>query len=97
MRIRTIRYLSAYSCKRTRFTIGVTNLSFITKLVSSFSKEEEGVALTEYLILLGIFIGGIIPSDDVPKLEEMGVTAVFGPGTNTEDIVSRIREVVLSG
>jgi methylmalonyl-CoA mutase C-terminal domain/subunit len=41
-----------------------------------------------------VFIGGIIPGADIPVLEKMGVAGVFGPGTNTEVIVVRIREMV---
>ena len=41
-----------------------------------------------------LFGGGIIPEDDVPKLKEMGVSAVFLPGTSTEDIVKYIRDNV---
>ena len=37
-----------------------------------------------------VLIGGIIPDDDVPALLEMGVSGVFGPGTNTQDIVQHI-------
>ncbi|MBK5571190.1 hypothetical protein [Ensifer sp. SSB1] len=37
--------------------------------VRAFAREEEGVALTEYLILLGLLIGGAI-------------TAVTAAGTN---------------
>jgi methylmalonyl-CoA mutase C-terminal domain/subunit len=42
-----------------------------------------------------IFIGGIIPDEDVPRLLELGVAGVYGPGTNTDDIVRDIREAVL--
>ena len=42
-----------------------------------------------------IFIGGIVPNDDVPALLEMGVTGVFGPGTSTEEIIAAIRGAVL--
>jgi methylmalonyl-CoA mutase C-terminal domain/subunit len=42
-----------------------------------------------------VLIGGIIPTDDIPKLMEMGVAEVFGPGTSTEKIVACIRETVL--
>jgi methylmalonyl-CoA mutase C-terminal domain/subunit len=38
-----------------------------------------------------LFGGGIIPEDDIPKLKEQGVSAVFLPGTSTEDIISFIR------
>ncbi len=37
-----------------------------------------------------VLIGGIIPDDDAPVLLEMGVSGVFGPGTNTQDIVQHI-------
>jgi len=40
---------------------------------------------------VGIFIGGIIPDEDVPKLKEMGVKGVYGPGTSTDLIVSDIQ------
>lgn len=38
-----------------------------------------------------IFAGGIIPSEDIPKLESMGVSKIFGPGTNTQDIIDFIK------
>ncbi len=41
-----------------------------------------------------IFIGGIIPDEDVPRLLEMGVAGVYGPGTLTDQIVQDIRQAV---
>jgi methylmalonyl-CoA mutase C-terminal domain/subunit len=38
-----------------------------------------------------IFGGGIIPDDDIPKLQGLGVTAIFTPGSSTQDIVQWIR------
>jgi len=35
-----------------------------------------------------VFGGGIIPADDLPELERLGVARVFTPGTPTRDIVS---------
>lgn len=43
---------------------------------------------------VGIFIGGIIPDEDVPVLMEMGVAGVYGPGTRTDDIVEDIQKFV---
>src|SRR5438270_9300223 len=37
---------------------------------------------------VGVLVGGIIPESDIPKLKEMGVAAVFGPGTAMPDIVA---------
>jgi len=41
-----------------------------------------------------VFIGGIIPDEDVPRLMEMGVVGVYGPGTLTDDIVKDVRRAV---
>lgn len=41
-----------------------------------------------------VIVGGIIPDDDVPALYEMGVSAVFGPGTSTEAIVEHINRAL---
>ncbi len=44
-----------------------------------------------------VFIGGIIPDEDVQKLLEIGVTGIYGPGTVTDNIVRDIRKAVLRG
>lgn len=41
-----------------------------------------------------VFLGGIIPTEDVSVMKEAGVAAVFGPGTRMEEIVSAIHDVV---
>jgi methylmalonyl-CoA mutase, C-terminal domain len=41
-----------------------------------------------------VFLGGIIPDEDVPRLMEMGVVGVYGPGTLTEDIIRDIQQAV---
>jgi methylmalonyl-CoA mutase C-terminal domain/subunit len=41
-----------------------------------------------------LLVGGIIPDEDVSALKEMGVSGIFGPGTNTEAIVTHIRGAV---
>lgn len=38
-----------------------------------------------------VFGGGIIPEEDVPELERIGVAAVFTPGAPTTDIVDWVR------
>lgn len=43
-----------------------------------------------------IFLGGIIPDEDVPQLKAMGITGIYGPGTSTEDIVREMRAAILS-
>jgi methylmalonyl-CoA mutase C-terminal domain/subunit len=41
-----------------------------------------------------VVTGGIIPDEDVPALNQMGIKGVFGPGTPTNEIVDFIRENV---
>jgi methylmalonyl-CoA mutase C-terminal domain/subunit len=41
-----------------------------------------------------VLVGGIIPDVDIDKLKEIGVAAVFQPGTPMDNIVSFIREHV---
>ena len=41
-----------------------------------------------------VVTGGIIPDEDVPTLNAMGIKGVFGPGTPTGEIVDFIRENV---
>jgi methylmalonyl-CoA mutase C-terminal domain/subunit len=40
------------------------------------------------------FAGGIIPDEDIPRLQEMGFQGVFGPGADTHDIIDFVRERV---
>jgi methylmalonyl-CoA mutase C-terminal domain/subunit len=40
-----------------------------------------------------LFLGGIVPDEDVPQLKAMGVTGVYGPGSSTDDIIKDIRAI----
>ena len=39
-----------------------------------------------------LFGGGIIPHEDLPKLEKLGFKGIFGPGASTLDIVEWVRK-----
>jgi methylmalonyl-CoA mutase C-terminal domain/subunit len=47
--------------------------------------KEKGV---EDMLVIG---GGIIPDEDVPALKACGIAEIFGPGTNTQDIIGFIK------
>ncbi len=51
--------------------------------------KEKGV-FNDIMVL----VGGVIPAKDFPKLKEMGVANVYGPGAITSDIVKFIKENV---
>jgi len=42
-----------------------------------------------------VYVGGIIPEEDVPALKEAGVYEVYGPGSSTEAMVESIRKAVV--
>ena len=41
-----------------------------------------------------LLAGGIIPLEDQPELEKMGLRGIFGPGATTGDIITFIQETV---
>lgn len=41
-----------------------------------------------------VWAGGIIPDEDVPALRQMGVQAVFGPGSPVSETVEFVRRAV---
>jgi len=42
-----------------------------------------------------VFVGGIIPKNDIPGLLDIGVYAVYGPGTDTQKASEEISNAVL--
>ena len=44
-----------------------------------------------------VFLGGIIPDEDVPALKGLGVAGIFGPGANTQEIADFIRRQLTGG
>jgi methylmalonyl-CoA mutase C-terminal domain/subunit len=62
------------------------HLELFPSIIEGLTKKGREDAL--------VIAGGIIPEDDIPALQQMGVKAVFGPGTSTEDIVRFIQKEV---
>jgi len=44
---------------------------------------------------VAVFVGGIIPEEDWPALKEIGVRAVYGPGTSTQQVIEDVSKLVL--
>ena len=59
------------------------HLTLVPRILEAL--KDEGAAD------IGVIVGGIIPEDDVPQLESMGVLGVFGPGTAIEEIAEFLR------
>jgi len=56
------------------------HLALVPKVIESLEEVDMGDVI--------ILLGGIIPDEDIPMLDEMGVRGIFGPGTSTQDIVA---------
>ncbi len=62
------------------------HLELIPRVIDALDAEGlEGVP---------VVAGGIIPEEDRPALLEMGVVAVFGPGSRTADIAALLRQTI---
>ena len=59
------------------------HLTLTKKILEQFEKQDLGKRL--------IIMGGVIPEEDIPKLKEMGVDAVFTSGTQIQEIATFIR------
>ena len=58
-----------------------------------FTEVTEGLKARDASDIL-LFGGGIVPDQDLPKLKEMGVGAIFTPGANTQDVVKYLEDEV---
>lgn len=41
-----------------------------------------------------VFLGGIIPDEDVTRLKAMGLAGVFGPGTSLDEVITAFRAAI---
>ena len=69
--------------------IGITSSLGQHLLVSSVLMDE----FSHNKVNIPVIIGGVIPSIDVPKLMDMGIKKVFGPGSTPEEAVSFISQM----
>jgi methylmalonyl-CoA mutase C-terminal domain/subunit len=68
--------------------------------ISSLSGEHLPVAeklselAREYKMeRVKLIFGGVIPEEDIPRLKELGVSEVFGPGTLKETIIQAVKSL----
>jgi methylmalonyl-CoA mutase, C-terminal domain len=61
------------------------HLTLFPRIIAAL--EAQGFGPDDLVILAG----GIIPDEDIPVLRELGIEAIFGPGTPTRELVAFIR------
>ena len=70
-------------------SLGGAHLSLSSELMAKAKQEE----LKERVVFQ---IGGVIPPEDVVRLQEVGFDGVFTPGTTSEEIILSIEESLSS-
>jgi methylmalonyl-CoA mutase C-terminal domain/subunit len=71
--------------------VDVIGLSILSGAHDSLFPKIMGLLREKKLDDVLVVAGGIIPEEDVPELKRMGVAEIFGPGTDTNDIVQFIK------
>jgi methylmalonyl-CoA mutase C-terminal domain/subunit len=69
--------------------IGISLLSGIHLGVA----DELMAGLQEADLAIPVVFGGVIPPADAAKVLKRGIAAVFGPGSNPDEIVSTVRKL----
>ena len=65
------------------------HMTLFPKVVQLLREKDAGEVF--------VFGGGIIPRDDIPKLEEAGIERIFTPGATTTEIVAWLRQRLGAG
>jgi len=74
--------------------VDVVGLSILSGAHNALTPRIMELLKAKGLTDIKVFLGGIVPDEDIPALKALGVTDVFGPGTSTETIVEKIRAAV---
>jgi methylmalonyl-CoA mutase C-terminal domain/subunit len=71
--------------------VNVVGLSILSGAHMALLPRIAALMKENGLLDIPIIVGGIIPEEDIPTLEGVGIRAVFGPGTSTQEIIDFIR------
>ncbi len=67
--------------------VDAIGLSILSGAHMHYFREIRSLLEAQTATDIILFGGGIIPDEDMTKLEELGVSGLFTPGTNTQDVV----------
>ena len=74
--------------------VDVVGLSILSGAHNALVPKVMALLKSKGLNDVRVFLGGIVPDEDIPPLKAMGVADVFGPGTSTDVIVESIRKTI---
>lgn len=75
-------------------SVDVIGLSIMTGAHLSICRRLLDRLKQEDLMTVKVIVGGVIPKQDISKLEKMGISAVFPGGTSFKEIVASIQSIV---
>ena len=59
------------------------HMTLVPRVIALLREQDAGDIM--------VLVGGTIPDADIPRLKAAGVAEVFGPGTDTRDVVTYLR------
>lgn len=74
--------------------VDAIGLSVLSGAHMHYFKEVRELLTERNATDILLFGGGIIPDEDIPKLEALGVNGVFTPGANTQDVAGWLQTAV---
>ncbi len=74
--------------------VDIIGLSIMSGAHLPISEKLLGMMKEEGLSDIRLTVGGVIPHQDIPKLKEMGVSAVFPGGTPFTDIIDGMNSII---
>ena len=74
--------------------VDLVALSFLSGSHKELTAEVVRLMKENGLDDVALVVGGIIPVRDIDYLKSLGVCAIFGPGSDTRDIIRTIAEAV---
>ena len=74
--------------------VDIIGLSVLSGIHKESAQEVLKILKKKGAGNIPVIAGGIIPYEDIPELEKMGVKAVFGPGSNIDDAIKVVEELV---
>lgn len=74
--------------------VAIIGLSILSGAHLQLCKKIMAVYSEKNILPPPMFLGGIIPREDLAELRKIGIREVFPPGTPLEAIAVKIREIV---
>jgi methylmalonyl-CoA mutase C-terminal domain/subunit len=73
--------------------VSIIGLSILSGAHMQLCKKILAVYKEKDIIPPPMFLGGIIPAEDMAELKQIGIREIFPPGTQLEHVAGKIREI----